>query len=252
MCLHEPSQSWRSFFFQEYDGVCGGNPDNVHAANVGGQQSHCFYLIRAERSWLESVGSSFWMENWSFCVLFFLGGVARPYPNVCYKKVNMPPPRIGSKQFQISSCQREEGLMLLNAVGHKLVTWNSMAHTLAHTNEHTLKDHKHLWLIFSDTKQKNNKQKKFQQDCWLSCTILWHLISAMHLYKITVVYNILYFKCCIYWLREEETSFSLYKNKLRSCDCSCAVNRIDQRNRQENRSGTTTPVIVSNVQLAFC
>lgn len=78
-------------FFQEYDGMCGENPDNVHAANVDGQQSHCFYLIRAERSWLESVSSSFWMENWSFCFLFHLGGVARPYRNVCYKKFNIPP-----------------------------------------------------------------------------------------------------------------------------------------------------------------
>lgn len=51
--------------------MCGGNPDNVHAANVGGQQSHCFYLIRAERSWLESVGSFLDGKLELLCFVFF-------------------------------------------------------------------------------------------------------------------------------------------------------------------------------------
>lgn len=66
------------------------------------------------------------------------------------------------------------------------------------THKHKLKDQTHLWLSLWQMQHKNNK-KIYQQDSWLSCTILWHLISAMHLYTITVVYIILYYKCCIYW-----------------------------------------------------
>lgn len=130
---------------------------------------------------------------------------------------------------------------------HKLVTWNTVSHTLAHINTHTGGSYTFVAHFFLAEKNKKQNKKKSAGLCWLSCTILWHLISAMHLYKITVVYNILYFKCCIYWLREEKTSFlwiSPVCIKINKGPITATVQRIGSI---KNRSGTTLLSLFSDV-----
>lgn len=147
-----------------------------------------------------------------------------------------------SKQANVNMLKKKKKkATFLNAVWiiirHKLVTWKhnhtcTLAHTQTRTElSYTFVAHCCLAETPPSPLQKNKRTKKKVSAglCWLSCTILWHLISAMYLYKITVVYNILYFKCCIYWLRGK-------KNILSVC---IKINKgpwIDQRNWQGKKT----------------